>query len=178
MSEKKENSDKNTPSETDSSVEVKVDSQSESTEKSIEDKLAEMNDKYVRLYADFENFKKRTSKERVDLIRFAGEEMLRSFLPVLDDFERAMKAMGDGKENAELKKGVELIYHKFKKNLEDRGVKEMNAAGTEFNPDLHEAVANIPAPKEEHKGKVIEETERGYYLNDKVLRYAKVVVGQ
>ena len=148
-----------------------------SKEKSAEEKLAELNDKYVRLYADFENFRKRMSKERVDLIKFASEEIFKQIIPVLDDFERAFKSMKEISDINVFKQGEELIYNKLKNILTQSGLQEMKAAGEIFNPDLHDAVTNVPAPLEEQKGKVIDEVEKGYYLNGKVIRHAKVVVG-
>lgn len=147
-------------------------------DKSAEEKLAELNDKYVRLYADFDNFRKRSVKERIDLLKFASEETYRQLLPVLDDFERGFKSMAEVTDVAMLKQGQELIYNKLKNMLTQNGLQEMKAAGEIFNPELHDAVTNIPAPAEDMKGKVIEEVEKGYYLNGKVIRHAKVIVGQ
>ena len=132
----------------------------------------EQKDKYLRLYADFDNFKKRTAKEKVELIQTAGKDVIKDMLAVVDDFERALKASGSTDAND----GVKLIYNKFVKTLADKGVKAMETVGTEFNPDLHEAITEIPVAGME--GKVIDEVEKGYYLNDKIIRYAKVVVGK
>ena len=132
----------------------------------------EQKDKYLRLYADFDNFKKRTAKEKVELIQTAGKDVIKDMLAVVDDFERALKASGSTDAND----GVRLIYNKFVKTLADKGVKAMETVGTEFNPDLHEAITEIPVAGME--GKVIDEVEKGYYLNDKIIRYAKVVVGK
>lgn len=149
----------------------------ETPEKTTEEKLAELNDKYIRLYADFENFRKRVSKERIELLKFAGEEIFSKIIPVLDDFERAFKSLNTVTDIAVLKQGEELIYNKLKNILTQSGLQEMKATGEEFNPDLHDAVTNVTAPSEEQKGKIIEEVEKGYYLNGKVIRHAKVVVG-
>lgn len=141
-------------------------------ELSADEKLAELNDKHLRLFAEFENFKKRTAKERMDLYKTAGESVLSSLLPILDDFERSIKA-NEKKED----EGVVLIYNKMKSTLESKGLKAMdNPIGLELNTDYHEAITNIPAPSEDLKGKIIDVVEKGYFLNEKVIRYAKVVV--
>jgi molecular chaperone GrpE len=139
--------------------------------------LAEANERYLRLYAEFDNFKRRTAKERVDLLQTAGKDVLVSLLPVLDDFERAQKAMETASDIEPVKEGVILVSNKLKGILQQKGLKEMISVGEVFNSDIHEAITNIPAPSDELKGKVIDEVERGYYLNDKVIRFAKVVVG-
>ena len=150
----------------------------EAVEKTAEEKLVELNDKYIRLYADFENFRKRATKERMDLFKFAGEEVYVKLIPVLDDFERAMKAASTATDIKTIRQGEELIYNKFKNMLTQSGLQEMQSAGKPFDSELHEAITNIPAPSEDQKGKVIEEVEKGYYLNGKVIRHAKVIVGQ
>jgi molecular chaperone GrpE len=137
-----------------------------------------MKDKYLRLFADFDNYKKRTAKEKLELIDAAGKDFFALMLPVVDDFERSLKAINNTEANNAIKEGIELVYHKLLKTLESKGVKAMESNGTEFNADLHEAITEIPAPSEEMKGKVIDTVEKGYYLNDKILRYAKVVVGK
>ena len=144
----------------------------EKKEISIEEKLSDLNDKHLRLFAEFENFKKRTAKERMDLYKTAGESVLTALLPVLDDFERSIKA--NQKQEDE---GVVLIYNKLKSTLETKGLKAMDdPIGTELNTDYHEAITNIPAPSDDMKGKIIDVVEKGYFLNEKVIRYAKVVV--
>jgi molecular chaperone GrpE len=143
-----------------------------------EEKLAELNDKYLRLYADFENYRKRMNKERADLIKFASEETFKHIIPVLDDFERAMKSISEKSDLDTIKKGNELIYNKFKSILTQNGLHEMKVVGAPFDPEVHDAVTNVPAPTPDQKGKVIEEVEKGYWLNGKVIRHAKVVVGQ
>ena len=141
-------------------------------ELTIEEKFAELNDKNLRLFAEFENFKKRTAKERMDLYKTAGESVLTALLPVLDDFERSIKA--NQKQEDE---GVVLIYNKLKSILETKGLKAMeDPIGQELNTDYHEAITNIPAPSDDMKGKIIDVVEKGYFLNEKVIRYAKVVV--
>ena len=138
----------------------------------IEEKFAELNDKHLRLFAEFENFKKRTAKERMDLYKTAGESVLTALLPVLDDFERSIKANKKQKDE-----GVVLIYNKLKSILETKGLKAMeDPIGQELNTDYHEAITNIPAPSDDMKGKIIDVVEKGYFLNEKVIRYAKVVV--
>lgn len=151
--------------------------QGPSEEQKLRADLAEANDKYLRLYAEFDNYKRRTTKERIDLLQTAGREVLQSLLPVLDDFERAMKSMETAADTASVKEGILLVHSKFKNILTQKGLKEMESIGTAFDADLHEAITNIPAPSDDLKGKVIDEVEKGYFLNDKVIRFAKVVVG-
>lgn len=143
----------------------------------LEAEITELKDKYLRLYADFENFRRRTAKEKLELISSANEELMKAVLPVVDDFERAMSSFETVTEIAPLKEGVGLIYHKFSKTLESRGLKPMVAKGEKFDADLHESITQFPAPSDDLKGKVIDEVEKGYFLNEKVIRYAKVVVG-
>lgn len=132
------------------------------------EKLAALNDKYLRLYSEYENYRKRTNQEKADLLLNGSREMMKAILPVVDDFERALAVSVD--------EGVQLIYNKMMKILEQKGLKAMEAKGEKFDEGLHEAVTQIPAPAPEQKGTVIDVVEKGYYLNDKVLRYAKVVV--
>lgn len=132
------------------------------------EKLAEMNDKYLRLYSEYENYRKRTNQEKADLLINGSREMMKAILPVIDDFERALAATED--------EGVKLIYNKMIKILEQKGLKAMEVKGKKFDENLHEAITRIPAPEESQKGLVMDVVEKGYYLNDKVLRYAKVVV--
>ncbi|GAB3760907.1 nucleotide exchange factor GrpE [Spirosoma pomorum] len=139
--------------------------------------LAELKDKYLRLYADFENFRRRTAKEKLELISNANEGLLQALIPVVDDFERAMQSIDKTDDIAAVKEGVSLIYAKLFKTLENKGLKPMVSKGEPFNADLHESVTQFPAPSEDMKGKVIDEVEKGYYLNDKVIRFAKVIVG-
>ena len=143
----------------------------------FEAELKEKDDKYLRLYAEFENYKRRTSAERIELFKTAGQEIMLAMIPVLDDFERALKAMENATEVNSVKEGIELVSHKFKNTLVSKGLKPMESIGQPFNADLHEAITNIPAPTEEMKDKVIDEVEKGYYLGEKVIRYAKVIVG-
>lgn len=148
------------------------------SEPTIEDKYNELNDKYIRVHAEFDNFRKRTNKEKVDIINMANAGVLKDLLPVIDDFERAIANNQNAEDIESVKEGFNLIFNKFKSILTSKGLKEMKADGEPFDSELHEAIANIPAPKKKDKGKVIEAVEKGYYLNDKVIRYAKVVVGQ
>lgn len=143
----------------------------------FEAELKEKDDKYLRLYAEFENYKRRTTTERIELFKTAGQEIMLAMVPVLDDFERALKAMETATDVTSVKEGIELVSHKFKNTLVSKGLKPMESIGQPFNADLHEAITNIPAPTEDMKDKVIDEVEKGYYLGDKVIRYAKVVVG-
>ncbi|MEO8885166.1 MAG: nucleotide exchange factor GrpE [Mucilaginibacter sp.] len=150
-------------------------------EKSAEDLLKEelslANDKYLRLYAEFDNFRRRTTKERIDLLQTAGKETIVAMLPVLDDFERAVKSMSTATDINAVKEGVMLVQNKLTNILSQKGLKPMESIGTAFDADLHEAITNVPAPTDDMKGKVIDEMEKGYYLNDTVVRFAKVVVG-
>lgn len=142
----------------------------------LRNELGEMKDKFIRKVAEFENFKKRSGKERVELIQTAGKEVIVDMLEVLDDCERAEKQMSSIDDNA--KEGVMLVFNKLKSLLTAKGLKPMETINKEFNPDIHEAITEIPAPTEDLKGKVIDEIQKGYYLNDKIIRYAKVVVGK
>jgi molecular chaperone GrpE len=152
--------------------------QEKKREKSDKEKLAELQDRYLRLQAEYDNYRKRTLREKMELTRSAGEDILQGLLPVMDDFERALQSI-DEAENAEaFKDGVHLIYGKFKEFLRQQGVKEMESQDQEFDTDKHEAISKVPAPSEDMKGKVVDVVQTGYYLNDKVLRYAKVVVGE
>jgi molecular chaperone GrpE len=148
-----------------------------SEEEKLKAESAEWNNKYLRLYAEFDNFKRRTSKERLDLMQMAGKDVIVELLTVLDDFERAQKSMETATDVEAVKEGVNLVHNKLKSLLSSKGLKEMNAIGTEFDADLHEGITNIPAPTADLKGKVIDELEKGYYLNDKVIRFAKVIIG-
>jgi molecular chaperone GrpE len=142
----------------------------------VKAELSESKDKYLRLYSEFENFRRRTAKERLELIQSANEQLLKALLPVVDDFDRAEKASKDNNNTSA--EGFTLIQNKFKKILEQHGVKQMDIQkGADFNPDVHEAITQIPAPDESLKGKIVDVVEKGYSLNDKVIRYAKVVVG-
>lgn len=179
MSEEKEIMNENiTPEENVSNDVVENEVQNETKEQSFEEKYLDVNDRFVRLYAEFENFRKRTNKEKVDLISNASAGVLKDLLPIIDDFERAISNNENVEDITVLKEGFSLIYNKFKGILEQKGLKAMDARGESFDSELHEAIANIPAPSEEFKGKVVDDVEKGYFLHDKVIRFAKVVVGQ
>lgn len=140
--------------------------------------LAESKDKHLRLFAEFDNFKKRNIRERMDLLKNASQDTLVSMLPIVDDFDRAKASAEDEGTEESLSEGVMLVYNKLYSVLEGKGLKKMESTGEEFDPELHEAITKIPAPSEEMKGKIIDTIESGFYLNDKIIRYAKVVVGQ
>lgn len=149
-----------------------------SFELTTEEKLAESQDKYLRLSAEFDNYRKRTLKEKMDLTKTAGESIINNLLPVMDDFDRALQLMEEVSDRKAMKEGIDLIYAKFSEFLKGNGVKEIEALNKEFDTDLHEAVTKIPAPDKKLKGKVVDVIQKGYYLNDKVMRYAKVVIGE
>jgi len=144
----------------------------------LRNELGEMKDKFIRKVAEFENFKKRSLKERTDLIQTAGKEVIVDMLEVLDDCERAEKQINASDDVNQTKEGVMLVFNKLKNILAAKGLKPMETINHDFDPDMHEAITEIPAPTPELKGKVIDEIQKGYYLNDKIIRYAKVVVGK
>jgi molecular chaperone GrpE len=146
--------------------------------RAIDEKLAEMQDKYLRLSAEFDNYRKRTLREKIELSKYAGENLLLSFLPIMDDFERALKHMDSTADCIALKDGIDIMYVKFSDFLKQNGIKEIESLNTNFNVDLHEAVAKVPVQEEDKKGKVVDVVLKGYYLQDKVLRFAKVIVGE
>ena len=160
---------------TNNTLDIKIGSEEKIVELQL--KIEELNDKYLRLYSEFDNFRKRTAKEKIELFQTGGENVLSTLLPFVDDFERAIKSNVDITDATIISDGVNLIYNKFKSTLSNKGLEVMKTVGEPFNTDLHEAITNIPAPKEELKGKVIEELEKGYILNGKVIRFAKVVIG-
>jgi len=128
--------------------------------------------------AEYDNYRKRTLREKIDLLKTAAEDSLIKIIPILDDFERALVSVDSAKDIYAVKEGIKLIYNKFKEILAQQGIKEIEALKQDFNTDLHEAVTKIPAPEENLKGKVLDVVEKGYYLNEKVIRYAKVIVGE
>ncbi len=143
----------------------------------FEQKYKDVNDKYLRLTAEFDNFRKRSLKEKMELVKSAGEDILINILPVVDNFERALNSMNDASKQDAVKEGIEIIYNNFKEFLSQRGIKEIEATGNDFDTDQHEAITKIPAPEKNQKGKVIDVIEKGYELHGKVIRFAKVVVG-
>jgi len=144
----------------------------------LKQELADMKDKHIRLQAEFDNFRKRTLKEKMELAKSGGESVLMNIIPVIDDLERAMEAFSEAEEENPLKQGVTLIYNKFREFLKQNGIKEIEAKEKNFDTDLHEAITKIPAPTEELKGKVVDVVQKGYLLNEKVIRFAKVVIGE
>ena len=156
-----------------------VKSKEENSEPSLEDQLQGEKDKFIRLFAEFENYKKRTTKERIDLFKTANQELMSSLLPVIDDFERAMSHMDGSDETKELRAGVDLIYQKFFKTLEQKGLSRIEVNnGDAFDAEIHEAITQIPAPSDDLKGKIIDCVEKGYKLGEKIIRFPKVVIGQ
>lgn len=163
----------------DTNAEASTQSQGDdNVQNKLEAELQEAKDKYIRLYADFENLRRRSAKEKIEQIKLANEGLLKDLLPILDDFDRALKAFEDTEDKDAVKEGVKLIQDKFGKTLLNKGLKPMESTiGKDFDVEEHESIAQVPAPSEDQKGKVIDEIERGYYLHDKVVRFAKVVVG-
>lgn len=143
----------------------------------IQAELEEQKDKYIRLFAEFDNYKRRSAKEKNELVQTAGKEVIISLLDVLDDSERAEKQLQTSNDLEQIKKGIELVFGKLRGTLQARGLKAMESISTDFDVEKHEAITEIPAPTEALKGKVVDEVQKGYYLNDKIIRFAKVVVG-
>ena len=162
--------------ETENTLETPVDENVKKLDE-LQLKYDELNEKYVRLFSEFDNFRRRTVKERLELLRAAGEDVLKEMLPVWDDFDRAKKAIQESEDKLSEQKGLDLIYNKFTDTLKKKGIEEMQCIGHEFDPDLHEAVTEIEAPTEALKGKIVDVVEKGYFINGKILKYAKVVVG-
>ena len=148
-----------------------------STEK-LQSELEEQKDKYIRLFAEFDNFRRRNAKERLELIQTAGKDVIVSLLDVLDDCDRAEKQLQNSADIAQIKEGVQLVFNKLRNTLISKGLKPMESIHTDFDVEKHEAITEIPAPTEELKGKVLDEVTKGYFLNDKIIRFAKVVVGK
>jgi molecular chaperone GrpE len=140
--------------------------------------ITELKDKYVRLVAEFDNFRKRNARERLELIQTASKDVLISLLDILDDCDRAQKQIESSKDIEVIKEGVSLVFNKLRNTIQSKGVKPMETINQPFNPDLHEAITEVPAPEPGMKGKVMDEVQKGYYLNDKIIRFAKVVVGK
>lgn len=140
--------------------------------------LEEQKDKYVRLFAEFDNYKRRSAKERIELIQTAGKEVITSLLQVLDDSDRAEKQMQETDDSEQIKEGVQLVFNKLRKTMKTKGLEPMESLGTDFDVEKHEAITEIPVEDKKQRGKVVDEIEKGYYLNDKLIRFAKVVVGK
>jgi molecular chaperone GrpE len=184
----KENSHRNEGQEDDqvqNDTDIKAENSEKTDEKTTGDKPAdheqranELNDKYLRLYSEFDNYRKRTLKERADLIKTAGEDVLKAILPVIDDFERAIKSSETVDDTQSIKEGMQLIYNKLKSATQQKGLVAFDSIGEVFNPDTMEAITHVPAPKHTRKGTVIDEVEKGYKIGDKVVRFAKVVIAQ
>ena len=150
-----------------------------SEEEKLQEKLQKERDNFLRLFAEFENYKKRTSRERIELFKTASEDLMKSLLPILDDLERALNHIEEDKEAEDLRKGVLLIYQKLVTNLEQKGLSQVEVKqGDVFNADNHEAITQIPAPSKNLKGKIIDVVEKGYALGDKIIRFPKVIIGQ
>jgi molecular chaperone GrpE len=170
-----------TSAETDSKDESKKKSSKKDKKSELiewQEKAAELNDKFLRLYSEFDNFRKRTAREKLEMSKTASEEVIADLLPVLDDFERAIKSTEESTDCVAIKEGMNLIYNKFISTLNKKGLKPIEAIGQEFNTDFHEAITYIPAPSDDLHGKVVDEVEKGYTLGDKVIRYTKVIIGQ
>ncbi|MCD2421289.1 nucleotide exchange factor GrpE [Niabella pedocola] len=161
-----------------SGTEHLTDPLAESDQEALEAELRESKDKYIRLAAEFDNFRKRTAKERIELFQTAGREVITDLLDVLDDADRAQTELEKTNDNTALKEGVRLVFNKLRNVLQAKGLKPMETIGKDFDPDLYEAITEIPAPSADLKGKVVDEVTKGYYLNDKIIRHAKVVVGK
>ena len=144
----------------------------------LKNEIQELKEKYLRHVAEFDNFRKRNARERLELIQTAGKDVILSLLEVLDDCDRAEKQLQATEELGTMKEGIQLIFNKLKSTLQAKGLKPMQSIGTPFNPDQHEAISEVPVPDTNLKGKVVDEVEKGYYLNDKIIRFAKVVVGK
>ena len=163
------------PASEETEVEEKEEPKKEPT---VEEKLAELQDRYLRLSAEYDNFRKRTLKEKIDLQKSANAYLLEAILPVADDFDRAMQSVDEAKDIKAVKEGMKLISGKFSAFLNQHGVKEIGAVNKKFDTDLHEAITKIPAPSKKLKGKVVDVVQKGYFLNEKVLRFSKVVIGE
>jgi molecular chaperone GrpE len=144
----------------------------------LNEKLQQSEEKYLRLYAEFDNFKRRNAKERVDLIQTAGRDVIQSMLEVMDDCDRAEKQLQTSEDLQQIRQGIQIVFTKLRNTLQAKGVKEMKSIGEEFNPDIHEAITEIPVNDPSMVGKVVDEVEKGYTLNEKIIRYSKVVVGK
>ena len=168
------NTDENIPGIENLQEEIEEDDETDK----LRQELAEAKDKYLRLAAEFENFRRRTAKERIALVQTAGKDVIQSLLEILDDSDRAMKQLETSEDLATIKEGISLVFNKLHSALQQKGLKVMDSKGQDFDPDMHEAITEIPAPTPDMAGKIIDVIQPGYYLNDKLIRYAKVVVGK
>ena len=168
------NTDENIPGIENLQEEIEEDDETDK----VRQELAEAKDKYLRLAAEFENFRTRTAKERIELVQTAGKDVIQSLLEILDDSDRAMKQLETSEDLATIKEGISLVFNKLHSALQQKGLKVMDSKGQDFDPDMHEAITEIPAPTPDMAGKIIDVIQPGYYLNDKLIRYAKVVVGK
>jgi molecular chaperone GrpE len=168
------NADDNVPGTTHLSDKMEEENEAEK----LRDELQEQKDKYLRLFAEFDNFKRRTAKERIDLMQTAGKEVITSMLDVLDDMDRAEKQIQKADDINQVKEGIQIVFNKLRSALQAKGLKPMESINTDFDVEKHEAITEIPAPTKDLKGKVVDEVTKGYYLNDKIIRHAKVVVGK
>ena len=168
------NTDENIPGIENLQEEIEEDDETDK----LRQELAEAKDKYLRLAAEFENFRRRTAKERIELVQTAGKDVIQSLLEILDDSDRAMKQLETSEDLATIKEGISLVFNKLHSALQQKGLKVMDSKGQDFDPDMHEAITEIPAPTPDMAGKIIDVIQPGYYLNDKLIRYAKVVVGK
>ncbi len=168
----------------DSSIDINKEAEESSTStqdtavEKLQKELEEQKDKYLRLFAEFDNFKRRSAKERIELSQTAGKEVIKDLLDVLDDSERAEKQIQVSDDLVQIKAGIQLVFNKLRNTLQSKGLKAMDSIHKNFDVEQHEAITEIPAPTEELKGKVLDEVQKGYYLNDKIIRFAKVVVGK
>jgi molecular chaperone GrpE len=149
-----------------------------SREEELRIQLQEQKDKFIRLYAEFDNYKRRNAKERIELVQTAGKDVIQSLLEVLDDCDRAEKQMKQSDQPEQIREGIQLVFNKLRNTLQQRGLREMKSIGEPFNADFHEAITEIPVPDAGMDGKIVDEVEKGYYLNDKIIRFSKVVVGK
>jgi molecular chaperone GrpE len=149
-----------------------------SREEELRIQLQEQKDKFIRLYAEFDNYKRRNAKERIELVQTAGKDVIQSLLEVLDDCDRAEKQMKQSDQLEQIREGIQLVFNKLRNTLQQRGLREMKSIGEPFNADFHEAITEIPVPDAGMDGKIVDEVEKGYYLNDKIIRFSKVVVGK
>lgn len=170
--------EQNNENETEDTGAEEVENSSNDQDSKIAEELSQMKDKYVRLVAEFDNFRKRTARERLELIKSANEDVLVSLLDVLDDVDRAEDQLKKSNDLEALREGVVLIFNKLRSSLKSQGLTAMESVNEDFNPDLHDAITEIPASSEDQVGKVMDEVKKGYYLNDKIVRHAKVVVGK